>query len=76
MEEDSGEGFSREALDKFLAEDAVFTKEHLGLSNVRYTLHLLYRRSDLLRISNRPEGGARVEIRIPDREEPHEDIDL
>lgn len=76
VEEDSGEGFSQEALDKFLAEDAVFTKEHLGLSNVRYTLHLLYHRSDLLRISNRPEGGARVEIRIPDREEPHEDIDL
>ena len=45
------------------------TKEHLGLSNVRYTLHLVYRRGDLLRISNRETGGAHVEIWIPDEEE-------
>lgn len=68
VEEDSGEGFSDEAVQRLLAEDAVFTKEHLGLSNVRYTLNLLYHRSDLLQISNRKEGGAHVEIRIPDRE--------
>lgn len=69
VEEDSGEGFREEVLEKLRAEDAVFTKEHLGLTNVRYTLHLAYHRNDLLRISNREEGGAHVEIRIPDREE-------
>lgn len=69
VEEDSGEGFREEVLEKLRSEDAVFTKEHLGLTNVRYTLHLAYRRNDLLRISNREEGGAHVEIWIPDREE-------
>lgn len=68
IEEDSGEGFREEVIRQILAGDAVFTKEHLGLTNVRYTLHLAYRRNDLLRISNREEGGARVEIRIPDGE--------
>lgn len=68
-EEDSGEGFTANALSQLLNEDALFAKEHLGLSNVRYTLNLLYHRSDLLHISNQETGGARVEIRIPDREE-------
>lgn len=76
VEEDSGDGFTEEAMEKFRTGDAVFTKEHLGLSNVRYTLNLLYHRNDLLYISNRPEGGARVEIRIPDREDGHESFDL
>ncbi len=69
VEEDSGEGFREEIIAQLLREDAVFTKDHLGLTNVRYTLHLAYHRNDLLRISNREEGGARVEIRIPDRED-------
>ena len=43
-------------------------KEHLGLSNVRYTLHLVYGRDDLLRVSNRENGGAHVELWIPDQE--------
>lgn len=67
--EDSGGGFSQEALEKLREESAPYAKEHLGLSNVRYTLNLIYRRDDLLRVENRPEGGARVEIRIPDKEE-------
>ena len=55
-------------IEKFLEErdDPVFTKEHLGLSNARYTLNLVYHRSDLLRLSNREGGGARVEIWIPE----------
>ncbi len=66
--EDNGDGFPPEVIEKFLEErdDPVFTKEHLGLSNVRYTLNLVYHRSDLLRLSNRPGGGARVEIWIPE----------
>jgi len=68
VEEDSGEGFREGIIEQILAEDTVFTKEHLGLTNARYTLHLAYHRNDLLHISNRKEGGARIEIRIPDRE--------
>lgn len=66
--EDNGDGFPPEVIEKFLEErdDPVFTKEHLGLSNVRYTLNLVYHRSDLLRLSNCPGGGARVEIWIPE----------
>ena len=66
--EDDGAGFPEEVIARFVSEqdDPVFTKEHLGLSNVRYTLNLVYHRRDLLRLSNRDGGGARVEIRIPE----------
>ena len=66
--EDNGDGFPPEVIEKFVEErdDPVFTKEHLGLSNVRYTLNLVYHRSDLLRLGSREGGGARVEIWIPE----------
>ena len=72
IEEDNGDGFPPEVLQTLLTAEpqSLYAKEHLGLSNVRYTLNLIYHRSDLLRLSNRPEGGARVEIRIPDEEGP------
>ena len=78
IEEDNGEGFSAEAMAEILNDDpnAIFAKEHLGMSNVRYTLNLIYNRSDLLRISNRECGGAHVEIWIPDEEEKYETFDL
>ncbi len=71
VEEDTGSGFTQEALDKLFETnpDSLFVKEHLGLTNVRYTLKLIYHRNDLLRISNREGGGAHIEIRIPDQEE-------
>ena len=65
--EDDGEGFPKDVLEKF-GKDKINTKAHLGLSNVRYTLHLLYKRDDLLRLSNKKEGGARVEMLIPEKE--------
>ena len=70
IEEDDGPGFSEEAM-KMIAtaeEDDPFTKEHLGLTNVRYSLNLIYKRDDLLRISNRKEGGAHIELLIPEQE--------
>ena len=78
VEEDNGPGFSQEVLDKLndASTNALNTKEHLGLSNVRYTLHLVYGRDDLLRVSNRETGGARVELWIPDEEADHETIDM
>lgn len=69
--EDSGGGFSAETLEQLAADEPqpLYTKEHLGLSNVRYTLNLVYHRGDLLHVGNGQGGGARVEIRIPDGEE-------
>ena len=70
IQEDDGAGFPEEVLRTLQQEGTdLNTKEHLGLSNVRYTLHLIYRRDDLLRISNRETGGAHVELWIPDEEE-------
>ena len=68
IEEDNGGGFTAEALLKLsnADNDDLFTKEHLGLTNVRYSLNLIYNRDDLLRLSNKPEGGARIELLIPD----------
>lgn len=62
--EDNGAGFSSESLSK-LREDADEHDMHFGLKNVRETLRLLYHRDNLLRLGNRPEGGAFVEICIP-----------
>ena len=66
-EEDSGAGFSEEMLQTLnnISENDLFTKEHLGLTNTRYTLNLIYQRNDLLHLSNREEGGARIEVMIP-----------
>lgn len=70
IEEDNGPGFSEEAMEKLASaeEDDPFTKEHLGLTNVRYSLNLIYKRDDLLRISNRIGGGAHIELLIPAQE--------
>jgi sensor histidine kinase YesM len=70
IQEDDGAGFPAHVLEELRQENTgeLNTKEHLGLSNVRYTLHLVYRRGDLLRASNRETGGAHVEIWIPDEE--------
>ena len=76
-EEDNGSGFSDEALAQLTAEvpGEPFVKEHLGLTNVRYTLNLLYHRADLIRFINTGHG-ARVEIMLPDKEERNEASDM
>lgn len=70
IEEDNGAGFPHDVLDKLqdASTNVLNTKDHLGLSNVRYTMHLVYGRDDLLRVSNREDGGAHVELWIPDEE--------
>jgi HAMP domain-containing protein len=64
--EDNGGGFTEEQLTDIGTDGVVTPKDHIGLSNVRYTLRLVYRRPDLLRISNNENGGAHTEIWIPD----------
>ncbi|MBR2669703.1 MAG: histidine kinase [Solobacterium sp.] len=68
IEEDNGPGFSPEALEKLADLDDLYTKEHLGLTNVHYSMNLIYHRNDLLRLMNKPEGGARIELLIPEEE--------
>ena len=70
--EDNGVGFPQEVLEEYqkeLPEDRLPPKEHLGLSNIRHTLQFTYHRQDLLRLSNKEDGGARAEILIPIEEE-------
>lgn len=77
IEEDSGNGFPPEVLEMMAKEKPpALTKEHLGLSNVLYTLNLTYHCSDLLRISNLEGGGAHVEIWIPEDKEHDETANL
>ena len=78
IEEDNGPGFSKEALEKIETAEAddPFTKEHLGLTNVRYSLNLIYKRDDLLRIFNREEGGAHIELLIPQQEADDETVSM
>ena len=67
--EDNGNGFAAEVLEEVNREKReIPAKEHLGLSNIQYTLLLLYNRPGLMKLSNKEEGGARVEIRIPEKE--------
>lgn len=78
IEEDNGKGFTEEKLQQLntMDEQDEYTKEHLGLTNVKYTLNLLYKRNDLLEISNNLEGGARITILIPQKEEEYETTDM
>ena len=71
-EEDDGPGFTDEAIEKLMAMSENDAKEHLGLTNVRYTLNLTYNRNDLLKIGNRKEGGAHIELWIPEKENEDE----
>ena len=78
IEEDNGPGFTKESLDKLekIDKDDLYTKEHLGLTNIRYSMNLIYHRDDLLRLSNREEGGARIELLIPQEEDEDETSDM
>ena len=75
--EDNGGGYAPEVLAHFsgpIPKDLP-TKDHLGLSNVQYTLRYVYRRDGLLRLSNL-EHGARTEILIPAEVKKNEAADL
>ena len=75
--EDNGDGYSPEVLAHFSGPmpDDLPTKDHLGLSNVQYTLRYVYRRDGLLRLSNLAHG-ARTEILIPGEVKKGETADL
>lgn len=75
---DNGPGFPENILEAFAAEstdEGLPPKDHLGLSNIRYTLKVMYGRKDLLRLSNTEDGACAVII-IPTEEINHEATDL
>lgn len=76
--QDNGRGFPPETLRAFAPGGEIpEAKTHLGLTNARRTLELLYARNDLLRLRNLESGGACVELLIPqEKEERHEVADL
>ncbi|MNJ59525.1 hypothetical protein D3C77_552130 [compost metagenome] len=68
--EDNGEGFPKaiRQANEPDRQDSKGSKEpdgQVGIANIRRTLQLIYRRNDLLHLSNAERSGARVELRIP-----------
>ncbi|OKP95212.1 sensor histidine kinase [Paenibacillus sp. P46E] len=69
--EDNGGGFSSEWLSKAEIEEVMEDGGRVGIANIRKTLQLLYKRDDLLKLSNAETSGARVEMWIPVPESGH-----
>lgn len=63
--EDNGGGFSSEWLSRPETEEVTEDGDRVGIANIRKTLRLLYKRDDLLKLSNAETSGARVEMWIP-----------
>ncbi|MHA6530059.1 sensor histidine kinase [Paenibacillus sp. BAC0078] len=66
--EDNGGGFSSGWLKSTEPEEAGEDGGRVGITNIRKTLQLLYKRGDLLKLSNAEQSGARVELWIPIQE--------
>ncbi|WP_372635556.1 sensor histidine kinase [Cohnella sp.] len=63
--EDNGGGYPPEWLKSFASGEEPESGASIGIANVRRTLQLLYKREDLLRLSNAEPSGARAELWIP-----------
>lgn len=76
--EDAGGGFPPERLETLRRGETVIDElgnEHYGIENIRQRLELIYGRRAELELSNRPEGGAKMEALIPvepRKERPYE----
>jgi sensor histidine kinase YesM len=69
--EDNGDGFPEdiiETINNNSLEDEIENGRKIGIVNIKKTLVLLYKKSDLLKISNCEPSGARVEISVPFKE--------
>ena len=69
--EDNGDGFPKEIIEAInnSQDVAINDGEKVGITNIKKTLFLLYKKNNLLNISNCEPSGARVEILIPQRKE-------
>ncbi|MDQ6418035.1 histidine kinase [Paenibacillus sp. LHD-117] len=65
---DNGKGFPAEVLARLLDEQPLVNEqgEHIGIWNVQHRLRLMYtHEQSLLTVTNDPNRGARIEIRLP-----------
>lgn len=67
--EDNGCGFPQEVLLGQSEQQNQEMQHKVGIANIRKTLQLLYKRDDLLQLSNIENSGAKVELWIPCTEE-------
>ncbi|WP_245954829.1 sensor histidine kinase [Paenibacillus flagellatus] len=65
--EDNGEGFPPHVWKtaEAPAHDPIERGDRVGIANIRKTLQLLYKRDDLLTLSNAEPSGAKIELRVP-----------
>ena len=74
--EDNGTGFSPEDLEKLnLKPEHTVSHtngQHIGISNVKQRLWYIYGYDISLTFENRPEGGARIRLILPQKGEEHE----
>lgn len=64
---DSGDGFEPEILEKLQKHEKLITPEgeHIGIYNVCQRLSILYGDRADIQFSNKPEGGARIDLCLP-----------
>lgn len=74
--EDNGGGFPPAILQaaEYSGMEPIEANGHVGIANIRRTLQLLYKREDLLKLSNAEPLGAKVELWVPIQDEPENDF--
>ena len=65
----SGDGFEPEILEKLQKHEKLISPEgeHIGIYNVCQRLSILYSDCADIAFSNKPEGGARIDLYLPIR---------
>ena len=66
--EDNGIGFSKESLEKLSKPEVPSQKtgeKHIGIRNVRQRLSYIYGSNYVLRFENRSQGGAKINLLLP-----------
>lgn len=70
---DNGIGYSPEMLEKLnSSENDLFAKKHVGISNLKHRIALIYKSNYQFAFYNNPSGGACVLIYLPLLEAPEE----
>lgn len=68
---DNGVGYSKEMLDQLnSSENDLFAKEHVGISNLKHRIALIYKTNFQFAFYNKPKGGACALIYLPLLEHP------